>query len=83
MLWLFVVLKIPILTLCWLVWWAIKQEPEPTDVPESGDGGLKIRPHPSKPLPRKPRRGPHGGEVLAPPPRVRHTVHARARSSTH
>ena len=85
MLWLFFALKIPLLTLCWLVWWAIHQEPEPDEQP-SGDGGSPVRPaprrHPSKPLPHAPRRGPHGEQALPAPPRVR-TVTARARSASH
>ena len=79
MLWLFLVLKIPLLTLCWLVWWAIHQEPEP-DAPEQGDE--RRRPHPHPPLPHAPRRGPHGDEALPSPPRVRPPAPARARSTT-
>jgi hypothetical protein len=82
MLWLFLALKIPLLTLCWLVWWAIKQEPEP-DEQGTGDGGQRTRPHPPPKLPHAPRRGPHGDEAALPsPPRVRKPVPARARSTT-
>ena len=76
MLYLFVALKIPILALGYIVWWAVHQEPETTE--ERGDGGTKRRPHPPRPLPRKPRRGPHGDPVPQPPPRVR-PLTARAR----
>ena len=38
----------------------------------------KRRPHPARPLPRTPRRGPHGEPALPAPPRVR-PVTARAR----
>jgi hypothetical protein len=76
MFFLFVALKVPLIALCWLVWWAIRQEPEPAE-PED-DGGTKVRPHPAAPLPRTPRRGPHGDPAAPPPPRVR-TVTARAR----
>ncbi|MCW3063840.1 MAG: hypothetical protein JWN32_1012, partial [Solirubrobacterales bacterium] len=48
------VLKIPIVALILLVWWAVKQEPEPVDS-DGGDGGTKVR-HPRRPLPRSPRR---------------------------
>jgi hypothetical protein len=72
------VLKIPIVALILLVWWAVKQEPEPVDSP-GGDGGTKVR-HPRRPLPRPPRRGPHGGGVTPAPPRVRSVV-AKARQT--
>ena len=82
--WLMFILKIPLAGLCWLVWWAIKQEPEPA---ASGDDGRErlprpVNPHPRRPLPRHPRRGPHGSPAALPPPRVR-TVRARARSFEH
>jgi len=77
MFFLFVALKVPLIALCWLVWWAIQQVPEDDELP--GDGGSKrIRPHPPRPLPRVPRLGPHGDPALPSPPRVR-PVTARAR----
>ncbi|MGI8428766.1 MAG: hypothetical protein ACR2OB_05550 [Solirubrobacteraceae bacterium] len=78
-LWLMLALKIPLIALIYLVWWAIKQEPEQAPSPED-DGGVKRhqRPHPRKPSPRRPRRGPHGEPAPAPPSRVR-TVRARSR----
>jgi hypothetical protein len=76
MLYLFVALKIPILAAGWLVWWAVKQEPDPSEDVRD-DGGTK-RPHPVPRLPRAPRRGPHGEPAPAAPPRVR-TVKARGR----
>ena len=81
MLYLFVFLKIPILALFWIVWWAVHQDTE-ADEDHGGDGGSrrerKPRPHPLEPLPRTPRRGPHGDPLPLPPPRVR-PVTARAR----
>jgi hypothetical protein len=77
MLWLFVALKIPLLALCYLVWWAIKQEPEPIGGEET-DGGEKTRLHPAPTLPRPPRRGPHGEASPPSPPRVR-PLNARAK----
>ncbi|MCW2954607.1 MAG: hypothetical protein JWQ48_3777 [Conexibacter sp.] len=71
-------LKIPLGMLIWLVWWAIKQQPEVEDEPApGGDGGARVRPrHPR--FPRRPRyRGPHGEPLPASPPRVR-TVVARS-----
>jgi hypothetical protein len=76
MFFLFVALKVPLIALCWLVWWAIRQVPEDDEQP-GGDGGRR-RPHPPKPLPRAPRRGPHGDRAPLSPPRVR-KVTARAR----
>jgi hypothetical protein len=80
--WLMLALKIPLIGLICIVWWAIKQEPEESS--ERGDdGGIKRhRPHPRKPFPRHPRRGPHGDPAPLPPTRVR-TVRARARSYGH
>jgi hypothetical protein len=83
--WLMFVLKIPIIALLWLVWWAVHQGPE-TAAPESenegGDGGAKVHParphHPRRPFPRTPRRGPHGDPPVPSPPRTRAVV-ARAR----
>jgi hypothetical protein len=75
--WLMVVLKVPIIALLSIVWWAIKQEPEPAEEP-GGEGGQRMRPHAPPPLPRKPRRGPHGDPAPQPTPRVRKPV-ARAR----
>jgi hypothetical protein len=76
--WLMLALKIPVGLLLWLVWWAIKQTPDEAEQPSPGDGGTKVR-HPRTPLPRHPRRGPHGDPTPAAPPRVR-TVVARART---
>ncbi len=77
MLYLFVGLKLPIFALGWLVWWAVHQVPEDAEDPRGDDGGSK-RPHPRPPLPRSPRRGPHGDPAPAPPRRVR-KVTARGR----
>ena len=75
MFFLFVCLKVPLLALCWLVWWAIHQT---DDTAEDRDDGGSKRPHAPAPLPRTPRRGPHGDPAPLPPPRVRVTT-ARAR----
>jgi hypothetical protein len=74
-------LKLPLAALIYIVWWAIKQEPDESS--SDDDGGVKRkRPHPPKPFPRRPRRGPHGAPSPLPPARVR-TVRARARSLGH
>ncbi len=69
-----VILKIPIWALFLIVRWAVRQTPET----EPGqDGGIGPRPlplhphHPRSRLPRRPRRGPHGGLVPSAPARVR------------
>jgi len=75
-------LKIPLAALIYIVWWAIKQEPEQPSSSDD-DGGVKLRrTHPRKPFPRRPRRGPHGDPAPLPPARVR-TVRARARMFGH
>ena len=65
-----VILKIPMIAALWLVWWAIKQEPEPVAGEDDG-GNQRTRPHPVPKLPHAPRRGPHGDAALPSPPRVR------------
>jgi hypothetical protein len=77
-----VALKIPLIALICIIWWAIKQEPEEASSRDD-DGGIKRdRAHPRRPFPRRPRRGPHGDPAPFPPERVR-TVRARARSYGH
>jgi hypothetical protein len=73
--WLAVVLKIPIVALLCLVWWAIRQQPVPEA--EGSDGGGSVRrEHARRPRPpRPPRRGPHA----APPPRSPQRVRATGR----
>jgi hypothetical protein len=69
--WLMFVLKIPILMLLGLVWWAVRQEVDPAeDMPPPET--VPARPHPPElPRPRRPR-GPHGEDAALPaPPRVR------------
>ena len=68
--WLAVVLKIPIVALLWIVWWAVRQEPE-LELPPSDGGGSDRDPHRRPQLPRRPRRGPHADPPPAPPQRVR------------
>jgi len=67
---LMVVLKIPIVALLAIVWWAIRKEPAGEG---GGDGGSPVRPSrpPVAPRPRPTRRGPHEGPQPAPPARVR------------
>jgi hypothetical protein len=79
MFYLFVALKLPLIALFWLVWWAVKQEPDPSeDVRDDGGAGKRQRPHPIPHLPRNPRRGPHAEPAPVAPPRVR-PLRARGR----
>jgi hypothetical protein len=80
--WLMFVLKIPIVGLLAIVWWAIKAEPEPAS--SDGEGGIGR--HPERPFPRwpKPRhRGPHGAPLPPSPPRVRSRAIAREPATPH
>ena len=68
--WMAVVLKIPIVALLWLCWWAVRAEPEPAaGAPGGGDGGSGHSPRPHRP--RSPRRGDHAEPALLAPPRTR------------
>jgi hypothetical protein len=77
-LWIMFALKIPLIALLWIVWWAIHAEPEVEQPKSDGDGGTKRPRHPRQPFPRRPRRGPHGDPALPAPPRTRSVV-ARAK----
>jgi hypothetical protein len=81
MLYLFVALKLPILAACWVIWWAVHQEPEYPEDSDDGGGGRR-RPHPAPKLPHAPRRGPHKEAALPAPPRVR-PLTARSREPLH
>ena len=69
--WLAVILKIPIVALLWIVWWAIRQTPVEENEDDRG-GGSDRDPRPHRPdHPRPPRRGPHADPQPAAPARVR------------
>ena len=75
--WIMVILKIPLVALLWLVWYAVHAEPDPV-VDENGDGGVgKPDPHDPRTDPNPRRRGPHGDPVVPAPPRTRVTARAR------
>lgn len=68
---LMLVLKIPIVALLWLVWWAVHQTP---DEEAGGDGGegRDVPPRiPRGPASRVSRRGPHREPRPPAPPRTR------------
>jgi hypothetical protein len=75
----FVVLKIPVIAALWLVWWAIRDAPVTDEDPavDAGGGGGGS-PHPRLPRPRRPSRGEHG----RPAPRAPLRTRARGRSLT-
>lgn len=79
---LMVVLKIPIVALFTIVWWAVHNTDETAAETRDEEGGSKTPPHPREPRPTRRRpRGPHGEPQLPAPPRTRTTV-ARARETT-
>jgi hypothetical protein len=52
-----VVLKIPMIAAGWLIWYAVKEQPEAEEQPGTDKGPRRKLP----PFPRWPRRGPVGG----------------------
>jgi hypothetical protein len=77
--------KLPIAALMLWIPFRDDQAMQARDVPDSSeeDGGSKalpggpMDPHPRTPLPRKPRRGPHGSPAPPSPPRVRTGVRGK------
>jgi hypothetical protein len=79
--WMFVVLKIPVVMLLTLVWWAAKT-PEPAVPGEEDGGSRRFDPHGGPRAPRPPRRGPHAGGPPPAPKRIRTDASGRgARTS--
>jgi hypothetical protein len=68
--WMFVVLKIPVIAALWLIWYAI-QAPEPAAEDDPGSGGSDREPERGPRSPRPPRRGPHASPPPHAPARVR------------
>src|SRR3954463_11118241 len=61
------ILKIPVLGAAWLIWHAVRSEPEPAEAAEE-DGGSEKRHFRREPKrPRGPRRGPHAPDALPVP----------------
>jgi hypothetical protein len=71
--WLAVIVKIPIVGLFYIVWWALREPPVPEADPRDGGGGTKRDPHPRIRPPHPPRRGPHAEPAPPAPGRVRVT----------
>jgi hypothetical protein len=63
LIWMLIILKIPVIYLCCVVWWAIRAEPEPLE-PALRPAELEPEHRPgwrfSRLRPRRPGRGPHG-----------------------
>ena len=69
--WMMLALKIPLVGLLYIVWWSVRQTPEPAKG-DSGGGSDREWHHPSRrPRPRPPRRGPHADPPPLPPSRMR------------
>jgi len=59
------ILKIPVAAACWLIWHAVRAEPDPVEGAEDGGhehGRFRREPRPKRP--RGPRRGPHAPDAL-------------------
>jgi hypothetical protein len=70
-LYMFLILKIPVLAALWIVWWAVKEE-APAEEDSEGGGNDRAGPdHPRPHRPRPPRRGPHAGPRPSSPRRIR------------
>ncbi len=75
--WMFLILKIPIMAALWLIWYAI-QEPKPEVDEDQDTGGSDRTGHRRPRRPGPPRRGgPHASPSPVPPSRVRTTVKGR------
>ena len=61
---LMVILKIPVVAMLYLVWWAFRASTIPEEAPpETDDGGFRrFRREPKRP--RGPRRGPHAPDAM-------------------
>jgi hypothetical protein len=73
LIWMLVILKIPVVYVCLVVWWAIRSEPKPLEpavVKEPVDPDPRPGWQPSRVPPRRPARGPHGAPSRRPGPRV-------------
>ena len=78
------VLKLPVLGMIYLLWWASKPAPDEQSAGDEGDGGSPDRVIPKPKFPRGPRRDPHGGGSLRSPApsrgqRTRGTIHKPTR----
>jgi hypothetical protein len=63
-LWFMVILKIPVLYLAWVIWWAVKDPPDGWSGPSAADGGDDGGGW--RPRDGRRRRGPHGSPTRRP-----------------
>ena len=68
--WMMFVLKIPIVMLLAIVWWAVKNTDQQHEQEIDGYGGGGTH-HPRPRRPRPPRRGPHAQPMPRSPKRIR------------
>lgn len=61
------VLKVPVVAAAWLIWHAIRSEPEPAEASEDDGGNQRTHFRREPKRPRGPRRGPHAPAALALP----------------
>ena len=63
------ILKIPVAAACWLIWHAVRSEPDPVEGAEESGGGHhgRFRRQPKPKRPSGPRRGPHAPDALPMP----------------
>lgn len=59
------ILKIPVLAACWLIWHAVRAVPDPVEGTEESGGSERgrFRRQPKPKRPRGPRRGPHAPDA--------------------
>ena len=55
-----VILKLPVAYVCWVIWWAVKSEPELGVEGDGGGGQSWTAWHRRRPPRNGPRNGPHG-----------------------
>ncbi len=58
------ILKIPVAGACWLLWYAVRSEPDPAQAAEDEGGHTPRRFRREPKRPRGPRRGPHAPDSL-------------------
>ena len=76
LIWLMVIMKIPILYLCWVVYWAIKSESRPEQAAALVSASDDADPPPWRPRPMRSRKpGPHGRPSRGYARTRRNTVH--------
>jgi hypothetical protein len=71
--WMMLALKIPVAGLLYIVWWSVRQTPEPAEGDSGGGSDREWHHDPGgrRPRPRPPRRGPHADPPPRPPSRMR------------